>query len=62
MVSESSDGGCNQQKFNLIYFVFPNTGTDYEAALDSLLEQVETETCDAFDDDGDFQIAEIFLE
>ena len=37
------------------------SGTDLEAALDSLTEQVEVDAVDAFDDDAEFVVAEIFL-
>ena len=47
----------------LLSIFFFHTATDLETALDSL-EQIEVETVDPFDDDenGEFHVAEIFLE
>ena len=43
-------------------FFFSLIGTDLEAALDNLLEQIEVEEVEAFDDNGEFEIATIFLD
>ena len=44
-------------------YAFLHTGTDLEAALDGLLEEIEVEMVDPFDDDenGEFHVAEIIL-
>ena len=44
-------------------YAFLHSGTDLEAALNSLLEQIEVETVNPFDNNknGKFHIAGIFL-